>query len=362
MRTANIWSRWRDCCQPIIYSVVMGFVAIGLTACGGMNTQPSETPKGLQSLAAGFQFRPTTVDNRIRYRDACGDTQVIDLEPLLTNALTQEMKALFAFVETSSHGSSPAVVDRVIQAELSGNDLIVFVAGKGPQVYPATLTIGTTVSSSDAGGMVLDRTQIQSQVVGSVRTEGDHCRVLGVEALAQEVVSRLAEDFTAHLQSSTSLLSGQPSSLGAFSASNDHRGRRGKEEGPSTNDTIAGTSNTEGTLVFKALVMDHNHNDILEGGESMVVEVEVTNNSAILLQAVQVVVTGSSSLTRLMTDTIQIGTIQPRETKRVKVRGRVGAVSTMSEGELLLSLTVGTPGVLQPPAKRYVVTVGPSQS
>ena len=96
------------------------------------------------------------------------------------------------------------------------------------------------------------------------------------------------------------------------------------------------------TLSFRTLLKDGNDNLVLEGGENLILQIEVTNESNLPISTAQVELTGTPAIVQAFTQVtplpIQIGSFQPGEKKTTEVRGRMPFVGSMQKGELIVSV------------------------
>ena len=96
------------------------------------------------------------------------------------------------------------------------------------------------------------------------------------------------------------------------------------------------------TLSFRTLLKDGNDNLVLEGGENLILQIEVTNESNFPISTAQVELTGTPAIVQAFTQVtplpIQIGSFQPGEKKTTEVRGRMPFVGSTQKGELIVSV------------------------
>ncbi len=252
---------------------------------------------------------------------------------------------MFGRVQTSAAAGGSGSADRVVQVDLTGSDVVLFVNEKTAQQYPASIRVETRISSFDATGRFLDQAQFQAQATGTVSTDGETCEVRGVDAIVQEAVEMLAEDFGDHLASSEGLRQGSAAASSVSPAS-------AKEGSP--------TAPGAGRLIFRVIFTDQNEDQVLEGGEAMTLEVEVTNTGPSPVEGVQVALTGSPELIRPLNRLVQVGDLQSGESKSVRVSGKMAEVSAAGQAELVMTLGAATPGTRFPPSKRFVVALRPN--
>lgn len=128
-----------------------------------------------------------------------------------------------------------------------------------------------------------------------------------------------------------------------------------------------GQRETAARLTFRATLLDGNNNQILEGGEKVGVRVDVTNQSAVPIDAASFVLTGTPSLIDAFSDALAapppIGPLQPGETKSTVIWGTIPVQVQAGRGELTVSLT--SPSLNVSPANEVLVAAirpGPGSS
>ncbi len=97
-----------------------------------------------------------------------------------------------------------------------------------------------------------------------------------------------------------------------------------------------------GSVTFRATMLDENDNQILEGGEKVGVRVDVTNQGATPILAASLVLAGTPSLidafSAVLAAPLQVGPLQPGETKSTVFWGRMPDQVQSERGELTVSL------------------------
>jgi len=97
------------------------------------------------------------------------------------------------------------------------------------------------------------------------------------------------------------------------------------------------------TVSFRTLLKDGNDNLILEGGEILVLQIEITNTGNAPISSANIDLSGSQPIvqafTRVTPLPISIGSLQPGEKKTTEVRGRMPVINQEERGELIVSVT-----------------------
>jgi hypothetical protein len=104
----------------------------------------------------------------------------------------------------------------------------------------------------------------------------------------------------------------------------------------------AATVPTVPTVSFRTLLKDGNDNLILEGGETLVLQIEITNTGNTPISAAKIDMSGSEPIvqafSRVTPLPIPIGSLQPGEKKTTEIRGRMPVISQEERGELIVSV------------------------
>lgn len=303
-----------------------------LTACS-TPSPPVEQPLG--HLTASLRLSHTLEMSRLSYDDACGNRRDFALGPALAEAFQETVAG--AFQGSPEPGGMPpsAGVDRILEIGPDSAELIVFVEPDTTRRYPANVSLGVIVAAYDGSGRLLDRRRLSASVSGSVYTERERCLVGGVEQVEAEAVETLADELGRYLRSSQSI------ALGTMSPDSPE---------PSV------------ALTFRARVLDGDGDQVLEGDEEVTVEVEVTNVGTGPAREVVATVSGSSELVGRLPPVIAFGDLQPGESKRETVKGRLGSVAVAGRAELVLSLTSRSALTQTPASKKFLILLHPKQT
>ena len=101
-------------------------------------------------------------------------------------------------------------------------------------------------------------------------------------------------------------------------------------------------------VTFRTLLKDGNDNLILEGNETLVLQIEITNAGTTPISSANINLSGSEAIvqafSRVTPLPIPIGSLQPGEKKTTEVRGRMPAIKLQERGELIVSVTSGDGG------------------
>jgi hypothetical protein len=112
-------------------------------------------------------------------------------------------------------------------------------------------------------------------------------------------------------------------------------------------------------LSFRAIIRDENRDQFLQPDESLTIEIEVKNEGTGEAKDVTVTAEGKAELAAVFPSEVQIGSLQPRESKRTSITQRVTASQENLHGELTLNLRTSSPVVSVPPPKVFSFGVKP---
>ncbi len=107
--------------------------------------------------------------------------------------------------------------------------------------------------------------------------------------------------------------------------------------------TPAAPQATPPSLTFRTRLKDANENLVLEGGETIVLEIEATYTGTSPLVVAHANLNGSDTIVKAFSDIttlpVSLGAFQPGETKTTEIRGRMPLAVIEPTGELVISLT-----------------------
>ena len=100
---------------------------------------------------------------------------------------------------------------------------------------------------------------------------------------------------------------------------------------------------------------------MLEQQETFSVEFEVRNEGTGVAEAVEIDLSGHAAIVGGLKTPVSFGTLQPGEVRRVAVDGKVGAISTAEQAELICALRASS-NVELPSSKKFFVAIRPERS
>jgi hypothetical protein len=223
--------------------------------------------------------------------------------------------------------------------------------------YPLKVLIRIRVMVTDAEGKTLFNDVIKGEGKWTVSTDGTECRVQGVmlpfteamEKLSDRTVEALTQavkirDMAIRIRARQEILAAGKAPGGTVPPAPGAAAVPGRPDAP--------------TLSFRASLEDENRNQILEGGEKVVVRVEVSNSGPGIARGVAVVLSGTPALVKEFTNPTYLGDLQPGEKKQVAITSTLSSALADQQAELVIQITE-TGGFGVPTRKRFVALVRP---
>lgn len=339
-------------------------------------------------LTVELRMDPSIAAAAIEYRDACGQAATAPIHEALQHQLKKRLAQVFERVQ-GEPGNQGGSADGVVDVALGFREVSLFVPRKANKSYPATVTIGVDFSYTDQQGTVLHSKKLQSSATGEVEARADSCHISNLEAVAQAAVTNLVQGVAQHLGTATKIreqaqfrktnrgavpptasqsavsaegaslvkpVSPAPVSPGVATQSGAGQSPLAPSAPPS-----ADRVSTPTKLSFRTIIRDENQNHVLEQQETFSVEFEVRNEGTGVAEAVEIDLSGHAAIVGGLKTPVSFGTLQPGEVRRVAVDGKVGAISTAEQAELICALRASS-NVELPSSKKFFVAIRPERS
>ncbi len=260
---------------------------------------------------------------------------------------------VFEHLQTESSSAKHGPPDGTVEVALGLKEAELLISRKGKHQYPATVTVGATVSYIDAAGALLYTKNLRTDARDEIEIKSEGCEVHGLDRVAYTAVDTLAQGLKKNLGNSIRIRE---------AAEAKAKGRRptvARSQADTGSATIAGPAQ----LSFRAMLVEEHKNQVLESGEKLTVTVEVTNAGPGVAQQVQVMLDGSPALVQRFPNPIEVGDLQPGETKVVEASGKVPLVSAAEQAEQAeLVISLSSSGDVQGPAqKKFVAALRPAK-
>ncbi len=303
-------------------------------------------------LTVSLRLGPSVTEAGLDYTDPCRQRRTFPITDRVHDALKRDIGMVFEHVHTDAQPLSSgmaATSDGVVEVVLGLKELTLLIPRQDTKSYAATITLGATVTYFDAAGNLLYTKSLRTETRGNVNTERQSCEVHGLAGLANEAVATLTQGLKKHLGTSIKIRQAAEAQKG---------GARPLSPGSSAEAKTGGGV----PLSFRAMLKDETKDQVIESGEQVSVEVEVTNAGPDFAREVVVTLSGSPALVQLFTGPIPVGDLSPGETRRVEVSGRLQSVAAAQQAELVISVATSSAGTGLPNPKRFVAALRPAKS
>ena len=312
------------------------FLLTGITACDKVQlTMPQlsydETPKERFPFAVSYAFDPKLLQATLP-TDGCDLPYTIPSGKIITETFLEESRERFAGVSTlatqgqaiPAQGSHPLTIrlNLINQAFVPTNRI-----GQEDR-YLANVNLQLLAVYVDAQGKELAQTPLQYSTSASMWTpalssSSTSCATGQFDGAIHKAAKQLVNDMIAVIPQ----LYGQPAPPPSLV----------QQAGPSA----PALAPSAPALTFRSLLEDANHDLVLEGGEMVVLKMETTNTSSLALQNIEITLSGSQELVNAFRSSmdfpLNIGALQPGESRITEIRGKVPAITEKKRGELAIS-------------------------
>ena len=288
--------------------------------------------------------------------DACGEAHQIELGTVLSETFLEVSGQSFATVIAQRGGATPTPVagppPLTIHLSLVHQSFVTPTRFGEEDTYKADLGLQVLAVYVDPGGNTLAQRPLTYQERVSIWTPQDTstpstCATRQLEGAVASAGDELARDMLSIIPG---LLGQPPQQTNVAQAPIFPAQPRAAAPMP--------------TLSFRTLLKDGNDNLVLEGGENLILQIEVTNESNFPISTAQVELTGTPAIVQAFTQVtplpIQIGSFQPGEKKTTEVRGRMPFVESTQKGELIVSVNPqeGSPAS----SHKILAAIGPGKT
>ena len=338
--------------------VVAGLVVATLTSCSLFSSRDGATIGYYLPLTVQLRSDPSIAGAQLTYQDACGQRQSLPISAPLQEMLRRKTGRVFEKVLTGETESSSAT-DGYVDAALGLAHVDLAIPRKADKSYPAMVTLGLDFAYTAADGRVLYSKKIQSIGRGEVDVTEASCEVKGLDNIAQEAMGYVTDGMAQQLGTSNMIVdAAQARQAGGASETAK------PTVSPQSAVAVPVSAPVDGptTVIFRAIIRNENHNQVLHTGEAIAIEIEVKNEGPGTARAVELSVTSTPSLIERIPSTVSVGDLQPGEVKHLTLDGKVGMVKDDLQGELTLMLRAGSPSVQLPSAKKFLVTMKPESA
>ncbi|HEV8539658.1 MAG TPA: caspase family protein [Nitrospiraceae bacterium] len=325
-------------------------------------------------LTVGLRLDPSVTEAALPYRDACQQSQTIPLGDRLAAAFRREVGMVFEHVQTDG-GSLPNApgqpTDGTVQIAMGFQETDLFIPRHEAGSYLVSVVLGATVTYVDQNGTVLFSKKLKTEVRGKVETTRDTCDARGLNVVAYDASTTLAQGIKKQLGASAKVRQAAAGQTGkgkglSRTAKADAVDDLAPLDVPAQ--PLAATSTPrvqadgKAVLSFRVMLKDDNQDFVLDGGEKVTVVVEVQNAGPGRATGVKASLSGSPTLTGILPNPIPVGDLQPGETKRVESSGRMPAIQSLQQADLIISIDTAGPLEEKPRPKKFLAAMRPARS
>jgi len=355
--------------------VVAGLCAATLTNCSFVSSREDETIGYFLPLTVQLRSDSSIAGAQLIYQDACGQRQSLPISDPLQDTLRRKTGRVFDKVLTGEIVSS-SVPDGYVDTTLGLAHVDLAIPRKANKRYPATVTMGLDFTYRAADGTVLYSKKIQSIGRGEVDVTEASCEVKGLDTIAQEAMGLVTDGMAKQLGTSSKINdAAQARKAGGSKAA----GATVLSPSPVLSNGVSASSNPTAvrksaalsvpvpgdepaTVIFRAIVHNENHDQVLHSGEAVTIEIEIINEGPGIARAVELSVTAMPTVIERIPSVVTLGDLQPGEVKHLTLDGKIGRVTDALQGELTLMLRAGSLSVQLPSAKKFLVVMKPGSA
>jgi hypothetical protein len=274
----------------------------------------------------------------LEYSDACRQPKKLAIGDRVKQALTREVGQVFNKVRIVEGNAVGELPDGQVTVVLGLKTVDTFIPTKRRGNHAAIVTLGATTAFFDASGNELFGKNIRVETKGEVETDGERCEVSGVPDLVNQAIATLAHGIKKNL--------GMAVPIQRLASEAPAQRRQGGQAGlPPKPSQVQPGGEPEARLTVRAMVEDANRDHVFQGGEDVVLRVEVTNSGEGRVKAVTVGLGSPSLWSQPPVGTVLLGELAPGETKRAEFAGRVKAVMVPEQADLSISVRGGAGGL-----------------
>lgn len=311
----------------------LAWAVAGLTLLGGCDLFPSR----IEDNSAAY-YLPLDVNLRLdrsvttadfEYRDACQQAQRVAIGDRFKKALTREVGLVFNKVRVVEGDTVGPMPDGQVTVDLGLHTVETFIPTKRRGKHTAVVTLGATTAFFDASGAEIFAKNLRVESKGEIETNGESCDVSGLPNVIDQGVATLAHGIKKNL--------GMAIPIQRLSAEPESERRRGGMAGvpPKPSQALPG-SESGPKLTVRTIVQDATNDHVLQGGEDVVVRVEVLNGGAGRATSLTVELSGPPIWSQAPATSVMLGELDPGETKRAEFSGRVRPVKSPEQADLVV--------------------------
>jgi hypothetical protein len=327
--------------------LIVGIALAGLIGCDKLHVplvRHESPPPPRAPLSVRFIVDDTLAQATLEQTICAGQVWTGRLGDTLVKAFLSAGQKRFAeaTLEPSEGSPKPAAgtsPDMIVQLRLVHKSMEAASRMGDNDYFNARINVELAVTYADGTGRPIveaplrhsDQYSIWTPLVGS---GGTQCQTGQLDSTLKKVAEQLADGMVQTVYRVGEELQAQAQTAQAPTPS--------ASPGPSNG---AGQA---GTLSIKATLLDENDNQILEGGEKVGVRVDATNQGTASMGSASVVLAGTPAVIDAFADVlaspIQVGSLQPGETKSLVFWGRMPSNAQAQRADLTVSVVLAEGG------------------
>jgi hypothetical protein len=379
-------------------AVLLVLTTILITGCAKVKdalsraTIPDMGPK--IPLTVKMEFDPSLTATRLPYINACNAPLELRIGPELEAVFLQAAGQNFRTIQFANAAPTGVKPDVAVQLTLQQSSLKIQTDGIYDRL-PAELNLEAAVAFKDSRGALLGERAIRTTYREKLLLEPTQhrCDLVSIDAFSQNAAVSLAVQFIrearALLDPDGSLAAGQsaapplaqiappppataPPVRDQAVASPAVSTPPPAAKAPVTSPAVAGgttvvpavipplgagsaSSVSEGSLSFKATLLDENGNSVLEGGERVKVRVDVVNAGLNPAHGVKASLTGTPAVVaQFPSQILPVGDLQPGESRSIEFIATLPQTLSAQRAELVVAVASAAGGGT--PASQTLVT------
>ncbi len=342
-------------------------VALATGACSKMTVPrlvfgEEESQKPSVPLRIRVDFDPSIPQAAFAYNDACGSRRTFPVGARLSQMLLADTRKVFQEVMYRDEPSFGMVADAVLLFTVEGQEYDLSVPRMEAWAeYPAKATLRVRAVLRDAqGGREVFSDSIKGTGKWKVVSDEDGvaCDLEGIAIPIKDALEEVSDRLVDTLRHSAKI---QAAAVRLVARRQVAAGRFQQPDPPTPVTPGRADPGLSQGLSFRVLLQDGNLNRIFEGGETLTMQVEVTNGGPTAAQGVAVTLSGTPALVEQFESPVSIGTLQAGEGNRITLTATLPLDVPEQQSELIVQVTEAS-GSGPPPPKRFIAWMRPSGS
>ncbi len=304
-------------------------------------------------LDVNLRLDRTVTAADFEYRDACQQPQRLAIGDRFKKALTREVGLVFNKVRVVEGDAVGPMPDGQVTVDLGLHTVETFIPTKRRGKHAAIVTMGATTAFFDAAGAEIFAKNLRVETKGEIETNGESCDVTGLPTAIDQAVATLVHGIKKNL--------GMAVPIQRLAAEPPSERRRGGMGGvpPKPSQALPGSESAP-KLAVRTIVQDATSDHVLQGGEEVIVRVEVSNSGNSRAKSVGVDLFGPPIWAQAPATSVALGDLEPGETKRAEFSGRVRGVKSPEQADLVVAVKAATLGAPLMEEKTIPVSLRPA--